>query len=197
MTVYFVAMKANPAMVKIGSSKDMDRRLRAISVATPIILFATCDGDCVEERYFQKKFADLRVEGEWFKPNDGMLNFIAANTEPCHVEYGKSETRWTLRKPDGRKHLDGLVAHKLMQMVVSSYSRDITVGRALEKIYLSLEQLGEGWTRRRVRSLHEQAALRVDAYELIDLLKLSGMSEQEWIPWLRGDYHQAILEAAE
>lgn len=197
MTVYFVAMKADPGLVKIGSSKDMLRRLRAISVATPIVLFATCDGDSVEERYFQKKFAGLRVEGEWFRADEEMLNFIAANTEPCHVEYGKSDTRWTLRKPDGRKHLDGLVAHKLMQMTVASYSRDVTVGRALEHIYLSLSELGEGWTRRRVRSLHEQAALRVDAYELIDLLKLSGMPEQEWIPWLRGDYHQATLDAAE
>ena len=196
MSIYFVARQDDPRLVKIGLTKDMVRRMQVISSSAPIVLFATCDGDTVEERYFQKRFSHLRVEGEWFRADDAMMKFIKENASPCHVEYGKSETKWTIRKPDGRRHHDGLVAATLMKMVVASYPRNVTLARAQEDIYLALSRLGDGWTRRRVRALYDQAALRVDVYELVDLLQVSGIPESEWVPWLRGDHHAAVLESA-
>jgi len=196
MTVYFVAMRNDPAMVKIGFTNDLDRRLKKISASAPIVLFATCDGDKVEERYFQKRFASLRVEGEWFKADDAMMKFIAENSTPCRVEYGKAEVRWSLRKPDNRKQLDGLIAHVLIKRFIKRLPRNVTLAEALEDIYGRLSEGGEGWTRRRVRSLYEQTALRVDAYEMMDLLTFAGVPEADWASWMRGDRHLKQIEEA-
>lgn len=195
--IYFVRKASDPRSVKIGKSADIERRMKSIAVAGPIILFAKCEGDSVEERYFLKKFAHLRTEGEWFAADDAMLRYISENAEACYVEYGKSEVRWSFKKPDNRRELDGLVAHLLIKRVINEYPRSVTVAKAHEDIYLALSKIGEGWTRRRVRALYEQTAHRVDLFEIIDLLKLSKLPEPEWIPWLRGDHHNQFLEAAE
>lgn len=197
MTIYFVRQQDNPSLVKIGKTQELPRRMQHLAAASAIVLFATCEGDYVEERYFLKKFAHLRVEGEWFNADDEMLKFISENADACHVEYGKAETRWTLRKPDNRRDSDALVLAGMIKRMVDAYPRGFTLSRILEEIYLSLAKIGEGWTRRRVRSLYEQTAHRIDAYELIDFLKISGIPEDEWIRVLRGEYHDAVAEAAE
>lgn len=197
MTLYFVARKDDPYMVKIGTTEDMERRMRTLAVSGPIVLFATCYGGRVEERFFLNRFADLRIEGEWFRANEEMISFIRYAAEPCHVEYGKSETRWSLRKPDNRRELDAFVLGKLMRMIIATYPRNVTVSMAHERIYAALSEMGDGWTRRRVRALYEQRAHRVDAYELIDLLRLSGMPETEWVRWLTTDAYDLASEAAE
>lgn len=197
MTIYFVRQRDNPNLVKIGKTKELPRRMQHLASATPIVLFATSEGYSLEERYLLKKFAHLRSEGEWFNADESMLQFIEQNAEACNVEYGKAETRWTLRKPDHRKDTDALVISFLMKRMIDAYPRGHTLNRILEEIYLSLAKVGDGWTRRRVRSLHEQTAHRIDAYELIDFLKVSGLPEDEWMRVLRGEYHDAVLEAAE
>lgn len=191
--IYFASQKSDPALVKIGMTNDIARRMRQISAVTPVVLFATCEGDRIEERYFLKKFADRRVEGEWFHSDASMMKFIMENSTPCSVAYDKSGTRWSLRKPTSRKSLDGLVAYKLVKMVTDSYPRSMQLGKALEQLYVSLSERGDGWSRRRVRSIYEQTAFRVDLYEIVDLLELSGLPEAQWASFLRGDVHREIL----
>jgi hypothetical protein len=195
--IYFVRQQDNPSLVKVGKTQDLPRRMHHLAAASAIVLFATCEGDSLEERYFLKKFAHLRSEGEWFNSDEAMLQFISQNADSCHVEYGKSETRWTLRKPDNRKHQDAIVIAILIKRMVDAYPRGFTLSRILEEIYLSLAKIGDGWTRRRVRSLYDQTAHRIDAYELIDFLKISDLPEDEWIRVLRGEYHDSVAEAAE
>lgn len=196
MTVYFVARRDDPRMIKIGVSRELGRRLKVISCSAPIVLIATCDGDKVEERYFQKRFMHLRTEGEWFKADDAMMKFIAENATACHVEYGKADVRWHLRKPANRKEMDGLIAHVLIKQFVNGLHRTTTLAEALEEIYVRLSQFGDGWTRRRVRSLYEQTAYRVDVYEITDLLIFAGIPDADWPSWLRGEQHIKLAEIA-
>lgn len=61
--------------VKIGTSKDVPKRMRAIqaSHSAPLRLIRTLDGGIDVEAWLHKRFADLRKSGEWFAFDPDML----------------------------------------------------------------------------------------------------------------------------
>ena len=64
--VYFIGAEAGP--IKIGVSCDPAKRLRTLQTGhpVPLMLLAVVPGGVGVERALHRKFADLRVRGEWF-----------------------------------------------------------------------------------------------------------------------------------
>ena len=85
--IYFVQNLQNH-YIKIGYSKDVERRYRELEHKVPdsIKLLAKfyCRGPARYERLVHSLFSDLRVKGEWFRPNGRIYDFIS-----YHEESGK------------------------------------------------------------------------------------------------------------
>lgn len=76
--VYFARCEKT-GLVKIGYTQDLDRRvgeLRRLGAA-PVVL-ATMPGNADTEHGLHARFADLRVDGEWFRPEARLLAFVEA-----------------------------------------------------------------------------------------------------------------------
>jgi hypothetical protein len=65
--------------VKIGKSGYVEGRIKGLQTSAPekIELYFVLDEDRVAESDFHKKFADLRVSGEWFRREGALAEFIA------------------------------------------------------------------------------------------------------------------------
>lgn len=79
MSVYFIqAGEGGP--VKIGYAKDFTIRISKIQADNhePLVALACIGGDQEVERKLHKQFWRHRIRGEWFRPADEVLAFIAA-----------------------------------------------------------------------------------------------------------------------
>lgn len=180
MTVYFVRMVDQPEQVKIGSTTSLEKRLRSIARSRGSInLFATCEGNKLEERYFQKRFMKDRIEGEWFQSSPAMMQFVRENCELVDVNYARSGDEWTRKLPSAKKAADAALAYDLMIMKMARFPRSMTLADMMEKIFLELSAVSDGWSRRRVRGFHERDVLRVDFFEVCDLMTLNGLSDED------------------
>ena len=74
--IYFLQDETGP--IKAGKSKNMVQRIRDIQTCNPrpIKLLGRTGGYTWTERQIHKKFAHLRIHGEWFRPEKELLNFI-------------------------------------------------------------------------------------------------------------------------
>jgi hypothetical protein len=77
--VYFVQRGSE---IKIGYTNDMAKRLTNFRTATtePFKVLLTIPATTVLEGYFHDKFAEDRIEREWFKASPELLAFIARRT---------------------------------------------------------------------------------------------------------------------
>jgi hypothetical protein len=76
--VYFIRA-AKTGAIKIGFSKiDPACRLKQIQVSTPepLELLAHIAGGPRKERALHRRFAALRIRGEWFRPESELLAFV-------------------------------------------------------------------------------------------------------------------------
>lgn len=75
--VYF-AQDGDGGPIKIGVSGQVEERMRSLQRATPrpLRLLATIPGSHRDERDLHKRFAELRIHGEWFKAEAPLLEFI-------------------------------------------------------------------------------------------------------------------------
>lgn len=96
--VYFA--RAGDA-VKIGVSRNVRRRVQMLSTCSPfpIQLLAVMPGGIQDERALHRRFAHLRMNGEWFRPDSELLDFIA--TLPPVAATPKREPNLT----SGRKRM--------------------------------------------------------------------------------------------
>lgn len=80
--VYFI-QQGTDGPIKIGHTKNVDRRLRSLSTGSPVALhvLALTPGGEREERALHRRFDSLRMQGEWFAPAPELIAFIAAQTE--------------------------------------------------------------------------------------------------------------------
>jgi hypothetical protein len=181
MTVYFIHRISDDSQIKIGSSTNIAARLRNHAASFgDIKLFAQCAGGVETERLYQKAFAHLRTEGEWFTATNELRDFIAQNAEPVDTVFLKAEQGWLTKPVQSKAEEDGRIAAVLMRKCVEKYPATMTIAATHEALFLDLHEMTHGWTRRRVRSLYESRALRVDLFEIIDLLNLAGVSRSEW-----------------
>lgn len=78
MTVYFVQPERG-GLVKIGfTTKSVPERVRELQTGCPdkLVVLATEDGGESKEAELHEEFADLRVVGEWFKPDVRLMRRI-------------------------------------------------------------------------------------------------------------------------
>lgn len=70
--------------LKIGFSRDAKKRFRAIQTSSSddLTCLGTMKGTLKDERALHKKFASIRVRGEWFKNRKHLRNFIAQAAGP-------------------------------------------------------------------------------------------------------------------
>jgi hypothetical protein len=105
MYVYFVQQGEN-GPIKIGRASNVARRVRQIQVSNPapLRLLASIDGD--REMEMHERFMKSCISGEWFKPEDELLQFLRelAASSPLAGARAQSggETPTTDPDPDHR-----------------------------------------------------------------------------------------------
>lgn len=93
MSVYFIA---DPhGRVKIGFAYDPKNRLRDLQCgsADPLYLLRVIDGSQPVERWLHKRFAALRISGEWFRLTDEMLTVTPPDEIPLSRDLPKAPER--------------------------------------------------------------------------------------------------------
>lgn len=72
--VYFI-QSGEDGPIKIGTSSNFSSRLASLRTSQPheIAVLAVVSGGRSLERSYHKKFADMRVVGEWFDPQEPIL----------------------------------------------------------------------------------------------------------------------------
>ena len=69
--VYFIGENWEKP-VKIGKARDPEKRLRALQTSNPykLKILRLAQGDIGVEKFFHKKLAKSRLNGEWFEGKD-------------------------------------------------------------------------------------------------------------------------------
>lgn len=62
--------------VKIGITINVDVRLAGLQTPEPVKLYALLEGWAKEEKAFHQRFAEYRLQGEWFLRNDALSEWI-------------------------------------------------------------------------------------------------------------------------
>jgi len=84
MKIYFAEREAD-GLIKIGFSKDVDRRLRELEVSenSKMLLINQINGNFVVEKLVHAHFDKDRVYGEWFRFSKEMLSFTVDYAINC------------------------------------------------------------------------------------------------------------------
>lgn len=82
MAVYFVQENRKNGLIKIGHSSNVGKRMSQLKNGrtTGLTLLGTFDGGAIEEAKIHDLFDSDRVAGEWFKPSNKLLAFIALDS---------------------------------------------------------------------------------------------------------------------
>jgi hypothetical protein len=104
--IYFI--QSGPAgPIKIGTTVDLDRRLRSLQIAHSVRLtvLGTVPGDAVQEAALHAELAADRIRGEWFRPSHAVLAALARASAPETTRVGD---RWyaVLRRPSDAARCD-------------------------------------------------------------------------------------------
>ncbi|WP_242218021.1 GIY-YIG nuclease family protein [Shinella zoogloeoides] len=187
MTVYFIRKIESPSEIKIGTASNVAKRLATIARAVgPIHYFASMPGGVTTERKVQLRFAHLRLEGEWFRAGEDLETYIRLVADPESAEFRFKPSTWAPKaaQPIQRREHDARCALGLLRQIYERYPRQTPVGDCLEKAFQELHSMNVAWTRRRVRALHELRGLRVDVFEIVDMLTLLEIPRDEWADWI-------------
>lgn len=180
MTVYFVHRVGDDSQIKIGFTTTLADRLRRLaSEYGDVRMFAQCDGGAETERLYHLAFVHLRVEGEWFKSEPGLLSFIKENAQPVDLIVPRRVSEWRRRAAENDKR-DALTAAAIMRTYFDRFPATMKMCDARELLYAELVSLNPVWSRRRVRALWEGDARRVDLFEVVDILTVTGLPKEEW-----------------
>lgn len=78
MSIFFIKSEGNESFIKIGYSSNVNMRFKSLQTSSPVKLTFICSipGEIEDEICIKKKFASLCVRGEWFRPDDILLEFI-------------------------------------------------------------------------------------------------------------------------
>ena len=89
-SVYFVR---GGDFVKIGTALNVTKRLGELKVGSPfkLTLLLTVPGGGSVEKAFHRRFADLRVRGEWFKAEPALTDFIQLERTNARRKNGYSK----------------------------------------------------------------------------------------------------------
>jgi hypothetical protein len=85
--VYFIQAECGDSYlgpVKIGHAEKFKNRFTVMKVANfhELKILKLIKGDRSKEKEIHQKFAGLRIRGEWFRPDQSLLNYISQLQEP-------------------------------------------------------------------------------------------------------------------
>jgi hypothetical protein len=88
MPVYFIQAADGTGPIKIGWANDPQKRLTTIQRMSPVSLaiLGTVEGDRKKEKRIHLHFADLRLYGEWFRPDEELMEFVKNPVELPAIE---------------------------------------------------------------------------------------------------------------
>ncbi|NNM75029.1 GIY-YIG nuclease family protein [Enterovirga aerilata] len=106
--VYFI--QDSHGRLKIGYSQDPAGRLRALQTAhgAELSLLGSVPGTISAERDLQKRFADLKLTGEWFRASDDLLSHVRALLAAPEIPLLGKQVR--ARDPEKQSFSDRLLA---------------------------------------------------------------------------------------
>lgn len=86
--IYFIESRRAKA-IKIGLARDPEKRLRTLQTASPtkLRLIATCPGGPREEMLMHRRFASIRLRGEWFRATRELYEFASGCNAGRHRAY--------------------------------------------------------------------------------------------------------------
>jgi hypothetical protein len=186
MTVYFVQRVGDASHVKIGSAANVEKRMGELTPSFGAIeLVGTMPGSAATERVLHRLFATSRREGEWFAADEALLEFIASDdVEKSGKVFEPRSRSWRNAQATSSQDADLSTASALLDKCFQSYPATMSIGAAIEAIFQDLSKANRAWTRRRIRSIREQKAGRIDLFEVVDLLTLAGIEVSEWGNWI-------------
>jgi hypothetical protein len=81
--IYFIRPKAG-GRIKIGTTIRLSERLKQLAWESgeELDVLAVADGSHSEERNLHRRFAHLRIVGEWFEAGEDLLGFIVTECMP-------------------------------------------------------------------------------------------------------------------
>jgi predicted GIY-YIG superfamily endonuclease len=89
--VYFV--QANNGPIKLGMTSDLPKRLDALYSHNPhglsvlgVIPCTTRSEALILEGDLKRQFADYRIHGEWYKPDQKLLDYVTSYTSPDELD---------------------------------------------------------------------------------------------------------------
>jgi hypothetical protein len=76
--IYFIKSEKTHE-IKIGFTVQLEKRLSSLQTAHPskLQLLATIPGTYEYEKSLHQRFANFRLNGEWFEPHPDLLAFIS------------------------------------------------------------------------------------------------------------------------
>jgi hypothetical protein len=86
------------SVVKIGTTVNVEARLRGMQTSHPLLLIArwTCPGNVELESYLHRRFDDIRMRGEWFNFGDvDPIAEVSAAAEYFYELRPGTLSRWT------------------------------------------------------------------------------------------------------
>lgn len=166
--IYFVARTANPTLIKIGKTDELDDRLAAIagSFEAGIDLLATCAGDRQVEAFLHMLFLKEHVEGEWFQRTPAIDFIIERFAISDQRHFGPRPMRHLGDATNEDVRIAAGLLRKLLP-ALAAFSEGIAI--AQERAFELLHAANPLWTRRRVRTLWEAKPVKVAHYEIRDL----------------------------
>jgi hypothetical protein len=185
MPVYFVRRTSQPDEVKIGFTANLRDRMGTLAAQYgPIELVATMSGNETMERLIHERFGLKRLEGEWFYFPGEIAQFIEKDGMPVGSIFEPRSRGWkevggaigTLR--------DQVVASNLVTILMDKYPASVRRTEAQEAVFKILSADNRAWSRRRVRAIYERQALRIELFEVLDLLRACGIDRSKWVDFI-------------
>ncbi len=145
--IYFVQYENDSGPIKIGLTKNIQKRLAEIqsTCPAPVKLLKVIEGEWEKELRIHYHFSHLRLQGEWFKSEKELLDFIENPYEvpevpktvwPINTKQIEGEVEKTISYFDGetKYHTVDEVA-KLLKVDASLIRRYCREGRLGKHLY--------------------------------------------------------------
>lgn len=133
MSVYFAQRKAG-GLIKIGWSRSVKLRVGAVRAK----LIGAIPGGRTEEKVIHKRFARLRVRGEWFRPGRELTTYVQ-NMAQDHEPDSETATAMVRLPKTWLRRLD-MFAERMSQPGVK-VTRSKVIRQA---VYLGLIEMEKG-----------------------------------------------------
>lgn len=98
--IYFIQRVDGIGPIKIGTSTNPNKRLAGIQTSNPyrLRIIKLILGGLKVEHNLHTKFKEYRMEGEWFKPDNILLQFIKECSPVYETVYTRTKSMKLLKK---------------------------------------------------------------------------------------------------